>query len=163
MSDKILKELCSSLKLERDRGFQQLVSHLQSLDEEGIYNLQLDLSKLLNDAESAWESKHGALMGAKAILENGNVSDDFEVELRRKVMELLDDNEFRVRIAAGKALSYLFHENLPWFYAQTYEGGTELFSCNIFNRFLYVRKNLRLYYGMMLSALLSEHRLVSEW
>lgn len=101
MSDAILKELCSSLKLERDRGYQQLVAHLQGLDEEGIYNLQFDLSKILNDIESTWEAKHGALMGAKAVMENGNVSDDFEIEIKRKVMDLLDDNEFRVRIAAG--------------------------------------------------------------
>jgi hypothetical protein len=80
---------CSSLKLERDRGYQQLVAHLQGLDEEGIYNLQVDLSKILNDIESTWEAKHGALMGAKAVMENGNVSDDFEIEIKKKVMDLL--------------------------------------------------------------------------
>jgi hypothetical protein len=108
MSDTILKELCSSLKLERDRGYQQLVAHLQGLDEEGIYNLQFDLSKILNDIESTWEAKHGALMGAKAVMENGNVSDDFEIEIKRKVMDLLDDNEFRVRIAAGIDIFFFF-------------------------------------------------------
>lgn len=105
MSNAILKELCSSLKLERDRGYQNLVAHLQSLDEEGIYNLQFDLSKLLNDNELSWESKHGGLMGAKAVLENGNVSDDFEIEIKRKCMDHLDDNEFRVRIAAGMIMT----------------------------------------------------------
>jgi hypothetical protein len=108
MSDTIVKELCSSLKLERDRGYQQLVAHLQGLDEEGIYNLQFDLSKILNDIESTWEAKHGALMGAKAVMENGNVSDDFEIEIKRKVMDLLDDNEFRVRIAAGIDIFFFF-------------------------------------------------------
>ena len=109
MSDTIVKELCSSLKLERDRGYQQLVAHLQGLDEEGIYNLQVDLSKILNDIESTWEAKHGALMGAKAVMENGNVSDDFEIEIKKKVMDLLDDNEFRVRIAAGIDIFFFFH------------------------------------------------------
>jgi hypothetical protein len=111
MSDTIVKELCSSLKLERDRGYQQLVAHLQGLDEEGIYNLQFDLSKILNDIESTWEAKHGALMGAKAVMENGNVSDDFEIEIKKKVMDLLDDNEFRVRIAAGIDIFFFFHFN----------------------------------------------------
>lgn len=116
MSDPILKELCSSLKLERDRGFQQLVVHLQSLDEEGIYNLQFDLTKILNDTGSNWESKHGALMGSKAVLENGNVSDDFEIEIKRKVMDLLEDGEFRVRIAAGEVLGALCKKVGPEIY-----------------------------------------------
>ena len=102
MSESVFKELCSSQKLERDRGYHSLVTYLQSLDEEGIYNLQFDLLKLLNNVDSSWETKHGALMGTKAVLENGNVSDDFEIEVKKKVMEFLDDNEFRVRIAAGK-------------------------------------------------------------
>lgn len=107
MSESVFKELCSSQKLERDRGYHSLVSYLQSLDEEGIYNLQFDLLKLLNNADSEWESKHGALMGTKAVLENGNVSDDFEIEVKKKVMEFLDDSEFRVRIAAGEVLGAL--------------------------------------------------------
>ncbi|XP_071164390.1 uncharacterized protein [Mytilus edulis] len=116
MSNAILKELCSSLKLERDRGYQNFVAHLQSLDEEGIYNLQFDLSKLLNDNELSWESKHGGLMGAKAVLENGNVSDDFEIEIKRKCMDHLDDNEFRVRIAAGEVLGALCKKIGPEIY-----------------------------------------------
>lgn len=101
MADDILKSLCSSAKLERDRGYQKLADFLKRIDLEGLFQLELEITKLLDDSDASWETRHGALMGAKAILVNGNASDDFVVDLRVKTVKFLDDSEFRVRIAAG--------------------------------------------------------------
>ncbi|KAJ8309492.1 hypothetical protein KUTeg_014366 [Tegillarca granosa] len=117
MADEILKNLCSSVKLERDRGYQKLTDFLKRLDLEGLFQLELEIIKLLDDNDASWETRHGALMGAKAILINGNASDDFVVELRVKTVKFLDDAEFRVRIAAGEVLGALCRKVGPEIYS----------------------------------------------
>jgi len=108
MADEIVCKLCSSAKLDRDRGYQDILRYVHTLDEEGIDKLEQKFVNLLTDSTLNWESKHGALMGAKALLTNGNTSDDFELDIRGKATELLDDSEFRVRIASGMLYIYLF-------------------------------------------------------
>ena len=101
MADKIMNELCSSLKLERDRGYQDLMKYLESISEENVDTLESDALKLLSNSDATWETKHGGLTIAKALLIDGTCSDDFVVDMRDEALELLDDGEFRVRIAAG--------------------------------------------------------------
>jgi hypothetical protein len=100
MADQIIRDLCSSQKLERDRGFQSFVKHIDSLESEEISSLEQDVSKLLME-DSSWEKTHGGLMAAKALLTSGKSSDDFAVDMRSRTLKYLDNNEFRVRIAAG--------------------------------------------------------------
>lgn len=100
MADQIIRELCSSQKLERDRGFHSFVKHIDSLESEDVNSLEQDVSKLFIE-DSSWEKKHGGLMAAKALLTCGKSSDDFAVDMRSQALKYLDNNEFRVRIAAG--------------------------------------------------------------
>ncbi|XP_048737561.2 uncharacterized protein LOC125652410 [Ostrea edulis] len=106
MADQIIRELCSSQKLERDRGFHSFVKHIDSLESEDVNSLEQDVSKLFIE-DSSWEKKHGGLMAAKALLTCGKSSDDFAVDMRSQALKYLDNNEFRVRIAAGETLGAL--------------------------------------------------------
>lgn len=107
MAEEILKKLCSSAKIDRDRGYQDLLRHIHTLEEEGLCDLEQNFSHLLADSTAAWETKHGALMGAKALISSGNTTDDFVVDMRSKAVDYLDEGEFRIRIAAGMMLSKL--------------------------------------------------------
>lgn len=101
MVDKIIEDLCSSLKLERDRGFQSFVKHVDSVENEDIVGLERNVTKLLSEGDSSWEKIHGGLMAAKALLTTGKSTDDFAVDMRPLALNFLEDREFRVRIAAG--------------------------------------------------------------
>lgn len=101
MVDAIIQDLCSSLKLERDKGFQNFVKHIDLAESEDIDTLEQCITKLLTEEGSSWEKKHGGLMAAKALLISGKNSDDFAVDMRSQALKYLEDNEFRVRIAAG--------------------------------------------------------------
>ncbi|XP_061173141.1 uncharacterized protein LOC133182346 [Saccostrea echinata] len=107
MADKIFEELCSSHKIERDRGFQNFVKHIDTAESEDINDLEQDVSKLLTEEDSSWEKKHGGLMAAKALLTSGKSSDDFVVDMRSLALKYLEDKEFRVRTAAGEVLGAL--------------------------------------------------------
>lgn len=101
MVDAIIQDLCSSLKLERDKGFQNFVKHIDLAESEDIDTLEQCITKILTEEGSSWEKKHGGLMAAKALLISGKSSDDFAVDMRSQALKYLEDNEFRVRIAAG--------------------------------------------------------------
>ncbi|XP_060077620.1 uncharacterized protein LOC132557146, partial [Ylistrum balloti] len=116
MADEILQKLCSSAKLDRDRGYQNLLSHIHTLEEDGLCDLEQKFINLLADSTTQWETKHGALMGSKALLLSGNTTDDFVVDMRAKAVDLLDDVEFRVRIAAGEVLGALCKKVGPEIY-----------------------------------------------
>ncbi|XP_078313834.1 uncharacterized protein LOC111130281 [Crassostrea virginica] len=107
MVDKIIEDLCSSLKLERDRGFQSFVKHVDSVENEDIAGLERNVTKLLSEEDSSWEKIHGGLMAAKALLTTGKSTDDFAVDMRSLALKFLEDREFRVRIAAGEVLGAL--------------------------------------------------------
>ena len=114
MVDKIIDDLCSSLKLERDRGFQSFVKHVDSVENEDIAGLERNVTKLLSEEDSSWEKIHGGLMAAKALLTTGKSTDDFAVDMRSLALKFLEDREFRVRIAAGILIPLFlsqFHNN----------------------------------------------------
>ncbi|XP_033735448.1 uncharacterized protein LOC117323982 isoform X2 [Pecten maximus] len=116
MADEIQQKLCSSAKIDRDRGYQDLLRHIHTLEEEGLCDLEQKFIHLLADSTAPWETKHGALMGSKALLLSGNTTDDFVVDMRAKAIDLLDDKEFRVRIAAGEVLGALCKKVGPEIY-----------------------------------------------
>lgn len=102
-----MKLICSSAKLERDRGVAELQRYIATLDGPGIQELEQRFLQLLGDSSAEWEKKHGALMGAKAVLVQQVSSDDFASVMGERALSLLDDGEFRVRIAAGEDDSFI--------------------------------------------------------
>ena len=103
-----LELLCSSAKIERDRGAVGLHNHLREADSEGIKQLEKSMRLLLQDADAPWERKHGALMGFNELLALGvtgdgalRCSDEFTVEAKKCALQMLEDSESRVRLAAG--------------------------------------------------------------
>ncbi|ESO94206.1 hypothetical protein LOTGIDRAFT_232463 [Lottia gigantea] len=107
MADKVLLLLCSSAKIERDRGCVELEKFLEDKNEEEVKDFEDKLLKILSDASSSWESKHGGLMGSKSILLHKHCSGSFPDKIRQHSIGLLEDEEFRVRIAAGEVLGVL--------------------------------------------------------
>ena len=108
-----LTKLCSKAKLDRDRGFNDLQSLIHQCSEEQISEIQNELQKLLENEEGSWENRHGGLSGARCLFEEGKVEieedntcidggNPFAFIVIGIAMHLLDDEEFRVRIAAGK-------------------------------------------------------------
>ena len=110
MADKtvsdILSLLCGHVKLERDRGLQALEEKLKDAnftsDVKQVEDFQNSLTELVTSTDRGWETKHGGLMGAKAVLLNNLGSDDFSDTLRKQALQLMHDGEARVRIASGK-------------------------------------------------------------
>ncbi len=98
----MLEFLCSGQKIERDRGVVELQNLLASGNDEVVRQLEVSIQNLLEDPMLPWESKHGALMGAKALLVDKSCSDDFAQISRLHCMKLLEHSESRVRLSAGK-------------------------------------------------------------
>ncbi|KAK3597150.1 hypothetical protein CHS0354_038078 [Potamilus streckersoni] len=116
--DNVMSLLCSSVKLERDRGFTDLQNLLINSNDDFIRQCENLFSQMLADTSLKWESKHGALMGAKGVLET-KYSEDFTLTLRERALHLADDAEFRVRIAAGEVLGLLCRKLGPEVYVQS--------------------------------------------
>ena len=115
MAESTLKSLCSSFKLERDRGVQQLAQVLRDSSEDDIKQLIVSIQSILEDATVSWESKHGVFMAVKVITTHSldEESTDFVKNafdetffgfVQNKAAKLLEDDEFRVRLAAGTQL-----------------------------------------------------------
>ena len=102
-----LKLLESSAKIDRNKGVELLMQLLSRTDAVIGQDIELAILTLLSKAGVSWETKHGALMGAQAILSHPTYHlsmTDFEAEAKGHVMQMLEDLEYRVRLAAGKNL-----------------------------------------------------------
>ena len=104
MEENVLQKLCSKAKLDRDKGLQDLEELLKQFDREHVQNLEKHFSATLSDPNAEWETKHGALMGSKAICQTPFCSEEFSSYLIDQALLLADDSEFRVRIASGRCL-----------------------------------------------------------
>lgn len=102
MDENILRKLCSKAKLDRDKGFQNFEEFLQTASHETIYAIEKKFTDMLSDSTMEWETKHGVLMGSKAIFVTGQTTEDFSNTLLTNAIDFADDAEFRVRIAAGE-------------------------------------------------------------
>jgi len=107
MADGVLTLLCSSAKIERDRGVQELLTFIKDANKDDIVALQKSLHDLLSNTDSTWEGKHGALIGTKALLESGNFDETFANSLQEFAVLHLDYDESRVRLAAGKIFRWI--------------------------------------------------------
>ena len=105
--DDILALLCSHVKLERDRGLQTLEESLKdssnfTSDVKKVEDLQNSLTEFVTSTDRGWETKQGGLLGSKALILNNLGSEDFSENLRKQALQLMHDDEARVRIASGK-------------------------------------------------------------
>ena len=104
MADEVLNLLCSSAKLDRDRGVAELSKYLKTIDASLVQGLESAIEGLLCDSLAPWESRHGGLMGTKHLLLNEThaCSDHFADISKDHAMKLLEDEESRVRLGAGE-------------------------------------------------------------
>ncbi len=96
-----LKLLCSSAKIERDRGAEQLKLYLKNSSDESVHLLEKALNDLFLNDGGTWESRHGALMGTRTLLSCQFCSDAFIEQSTDRALKLLEHDESRVRLAAG--------------------------------------------------------------
>uniref|UniRef100_A0A0L8G9N8 CLASP N-terminal domain-containing protein n=1 Tax=Octopus bimaculoides TaxID=37653 RepID=A0A0L8G9N8_OCTBM len=107
MSGGVLECLCSTAKLERDKGVVELQKSISTLSDTELNELQEAIVALFRRDDSPWETKHGALKGTTVILHSKRSSRDFVTYIKDNLSPLLDDEEFRVRLAAGEAMGAL--------------------------------------------------------
>lgn len=108
---KNLNEICIALfsarKLDRDQGVNNLSEYLICAKNSETHAVEQLLLKPLNDASSDWESKHGSLLGSKALIQYfkqkglDEESEKFLQTIYKFCLELLTDSEVRIRLAAG--------------------------------------------------------------
>ena len=112
--DLSLQLLCSSQKLERDKGIIELQKYLADPSDATVRRLETEVQKILDDPAATWEQKHGAVTACKLLLQHDSqpCSDDFLHAAKDYSLRLLEDCEFRVRIAAGKFHIFLTHDCL---------------------------------------------------
>ncbi|WAR18431.1 hypothetical protein MAR_000269 [Mya arenaria] len=89
MDENILKKICSKAKLDRDKGFEDITNFLNEAEDAAIPELEKKFADMLSDSTAEWETKHGALMGAKALIKHGRSSEDFSQMLISKVGDVL--------------------------------------------------------------------------
>lgn len=109
MTSEVLGVLCSSKKIERDRGILLLHTFLSSANEESRIVLEEQIINILNSSEDIpWETKHGCLLGAKEVILRANLDCERELNFlcqsRELARKLLTDMEVRVRLESGKEL-----------------------------------------------------------
>lgn len=105
MCDSILVDLCSSAKLEREKGLQQLHKLIKKSDVNDIQEIETKLKELLmKDTPTEWETKYGGLIGGKELLDAGRTSVSFLDFFKEVTLQALDDSEYRVRIVAGEIM-----------------------------------------------------------
>ncbi|GFT78163.1 uncharacterized protein TNCV_837661 [Trichonephila clavipes] len=121
----IYELLFSAKKLDRDQGMNHLKKYLNESSLETMHSVQKMLLDVLNNPESGWESKHGALLGAKAVIIHSkrHVFDDtvltFLTVIHKLCLDFLTDNEVRIRLAAGEVLGSLCELRGPQVYSES--------------------------------------------
>lgn len=108
MTTDVLDLLCSSMKLERDKGICDLQKFLQNSTAADRIKIEHHLIRLLSDSGSPWETKHGCLLAAKCLVPQMDSEDEQEIEFLNLIkpigVKFLTDVEERVRLAAGNIL-----------------------------------------------------------
>ena len=105
--ENILVNLCSKAKLDRDKGYLEITEYLKHADSEAALQLQRKFNAMLADISAPWETKHGILMGSKAVCQAQFCNEEFSMNLVPIALKLAEDTEFRVRIVAGKQIFLL--------------------------------------------------------
>ncbi|XP_077991642.1 uncharacterized protein LOC144445871 [Glandiceps talaboti] len=111
-----LELLCSTTKLERDRGQLELQRQINDANEGNLQAIEMALISCLQDSSARWEQKQGALMGSKLVVLNEDSSEEFALTCRLHALHLLNDSEARVRLAAGEMMGALCRRTGPEIY-----------------------------------------------
>lgn len=112
--ERVVGGLCAAQKLERDRAVADLHLKIKSYSSELVLSLHTALLHILTDSTSPWESKHGGLLGMRAMVESsccGDPESPIPGEARQAALRLLTHQEVRVRQAAGEVLGALCHQD----------------------------------------------------
>jgi hypothetical protein len=112
MADELFKLVCSSVKLERDRGLVRLQRFLKDIDVQGLTALEDKIFALIQDESVPWETTIGALGSAKLVLVHEHSTEDFAVKIQPFAVKLLEDAEYRIRMAAGELFPFSYE--LSW-------------------------------------------------
>lgn len=135
MTTEILELLCNSMKLERDKGVGELQRVLPTCSENEKLQFEVNLILLISDSETSWETKHGCLLGAKALIPYLNVDDEHDANFVHSIKaiaeKLLTDIEVRVRMAAGEVLGILCGKIGPAVYQECKEYVLRLIQSNL--------------------------------
>ncbi|CAH1792996.1 unnamed protein product [Owenia fusiformis] len=88
---------------------------------------------MVSDISLPWETKHGGLMGSKCLLDHSRnlFHSDFSGVIQDHALELLADEEFRVRIAAGEVMGALCKKGGPDVYAENRDAILEGIQTNL--------------------------------
>lgn len=109
MSFEPLKQLCSPTSQERDRGYQEAQRYLTTAKGADVSVFEAAVLSLLENDKTAWESKIGALLGAKAIVEHRRSArqpsnEQFDESVASACLSLAADPNVNVRLEAGHVL-----------------------------------------------------------
>lgn len=88
-------------KLEREKGLAIVKGLLKDPKEELISSLELTSLSLIATREK-WEPIHGGLLVASTLIEGSLGSDDFHKKIQQAIPTLLEHEEPRIRLMAGK-------------------------------------------------------------
>ena len=105
MDDTIFELLSSQIKLHRDRGLQQMQSSIEQPFPLDDLEKQIDNKYELESQK--WEEKFALSMSRLILLQSSaanNVSPTFLCRSKEIAITLLEDSEYRVRIAAGTTI-----------------------------------------------------------
>ena len=100
--------LAGKAKIDRERGVALLKESLAN--DSNVQSAQLSIVELMKraaeESQIAWETKHGALLATAAVLQftSPSVVEQFETAVKPITLRFLQDDEFRVRLAAGTQL-----------------------------------------------------------
>ena len=99
-----LQLVCGAKKLDRDRGIAELQRLVNDADPPGLERLETALTSLLRsqNSQTSWEKRQGVLLGSKQVVAHEWSSETFCTQLRLYAIHSLNDEEARVRLAAGK-------------------------------------------------------------
>ena len=105
MDSAYLPFLRSKQKLERDKGLEIIKDILKSPSKDDISALEKNILKLVPiTEEGSWEEIHGGLLACALMLEAGLGSDELCKEIQGIVPQMLEHQEPRVRLSAGKKI-----------------------------------------------------------
>ena len=111
--EEINRLLHSKQRLERNKGI-SLIEELLSGPKDDAVTIALEGSVFDLLSLNTWESHHGALLVTGALLSAGVLSDDVCKAVQGVLPQLLDDQEPRLRLAAGndKSMGQLLFSNV---------------------------------------------------
>ncbi|XP_015919136.2 uncharacterized protein [Parasteatoda tepidariorum] len=133
----IFKSLFSFRKIDRDQGVNYLSQFLNNASIEDIHSLEDVFIKHFTNIDVEWELKHGALLGAKALitqLKGKTIDDKTETFLKvcqKFCLENLTDTEVRVRLAAGEVIGSLCFLKGPEIYSECHDYVLQLIKDNL--------------------------------